>query len=125
MRSSVRIVGVEPEGAAKMSRSREVGRPVTLDHVSSIADGLLAVRPGDLTFEHVQRLVDDVVTVSDEQIRAALHWLFREASLVAEPSGAAAVAGALIYAPERSGVTVAVVSGGNVDPTAYASYITS
>ena len=125
MRNSVRIVGVEPEGAAKMSRSREVGRPVTLDHVSSIADGLLAVRPGDLTFEHVQRLVDDVVTVSDEQIRAALRWLFREASLVAEPSGAAAVAGALIQAPERSGLTVAVVSGGNVDPTAYASYITS
>jgi threonine dehydratase len=125
MRSSVRIVGVEPEGAAKMSRSREVGRPVTLDHVSSIADGLLAVRPGDLTFEHVQRFVDDVVTVSDEQIRDALRWLFREASLVAEPSGAAAVAGALIQAPERSGVTVAVVSGGNVDPTAYASYITS
>jgi threonine dehydratase len=125
MRSGVRIVGVEPEGAAKMSRSREAGHPVTLDHIASIADGLLAVRPGDLTFEHVQTLVDDVMTVNDEQITAAVRWLFREASLVAEPSGAAAVAGALARGSTAGGVSVAVVSGGNVDPEAYASYIVS
>jgi threonine dehydratase len=125
MRGGVRIVGVEPEGAAKMSRSRAAGHPVTLDRVSSIADGLLAVRPGDLTFEHVQTLVDEVLTVSDDQIRAAVRWLFREASLVAEPSGAAAVAGALAQMSDtRSGATVAIVSGGNVDPAAYAGYIT-
>jgi threonine dehydratase len=123
MRSGVRIVGVEPEGAAKMSRSREAGHPVTLDRIASIADGLLAVRPGDLTFEHVQTLVDDVVTVSDEQITAAVRWLFREASLVAEPSGAAAVAGALEGGSSVGGVSVAIVSGGNVDPAAYAGYI--
>jgi len=123
MRSGVRIVGVEPEGAAKMSRSREAGHPVTLDRIASIADGLLAVRPGDLTFEHVQTLVDDVVTVSDEQITAAVRWLFREASLVAEPSGAAAVAGALEGGSSAGGVSVAIVSGGNVDPAAYAGYI--
>ena len=131
MRSGVRIVGVEPEGAPKMSRSRAAGHPVTLDHISSIADGLLAVRPGDLTFEHVQALVDDVITVTDDQIRAAVRWLFSEASLVAEPSGAAAVAGALAL----SGVeglargsmdagSVAIISGGNVEPEAYARYIT-
>jgi len=131
MRSGVRIVGVEPEGAAKMSRSRAAGHPVTLDEVSSIADGLLAVRPGDLTFEHVQTFVNDVITVSDDQIRAAVRWLFGEANLVAEPSGAAAVAGALALrgveglASGLSGeVSVAIVSGGNVDPAAYASYIT-
>jgi len=123
MRGGVRIVGVEPDGAAKMSRSREAGHPVTLDHVASIADGLLAVRPGDLTFEHVQTLVDDVVTVSDDQIRSAVRWLFREASLVAEPSGAAAVAGALAHAQPERGMSVAIVSGGNVDPAAYATYI--
>ena len=122
MRSGVRIVGVEPEGAAKISRSRAAGHPVTLDHVSSIADGLLAVRPGDLTFEHVQMLVNDVITVSDDQIRAAVRWLFGEANLVAEPSGAAAVAGALASG-SSGGVSVAIVSGGNVDPVAYASYI--
>jgi len=124
MRGGVRIVGVEPEGAAKMSRSRAAGHPVTLERVSSIADGLLAVRPGDLTFEHVQTLVDEVMTVSDDQIRSAVRWLFRNASLVAEPSGAAAVAGALAQGPARSGTTVAIVSGGNVDPAAYAGYIT-
>jgi len=123
MRSGVRIVGVEPEGAAKMSRSRDAGHPVTLDRVSSIADGLLAVRPGDLTFEHVQTLVDDVMTVSDEQITSAVRWLFREASLVAEPSGAAAVAGALASGSSSAGVSVAIVSGGNVEPAAYAGYI--
>jgi threonine dehydratase len=123
MRVGVRIVGVEPDGAPKMSRSRAAGHPVTLDRISSIADGLLAVRPGDLTFEHVQTLVDDVITVSDEQITAALRWLFREASLVAEPSGAAAVAGALAVGSSGGGVSVAIVSGGNVEPAEYASYI--
>src|SRR5687768_1704653 len=122
MRGGVRIIGVEPDGAAKMSRSREAGHPVTLDHVSSIADGLLAVRPGDLTFEHVQALVNDVITVSDDQIRAAVRWLFGEANLVAEPSGAAAVAGALVRGA-GAGQSVAIVSGGNVDPAAYGEYI--
>jgi threo-3-hydroxy-L-aspartate ammonia-lyase len=123
MRSGVRIVGVEPDGAPKMSRSRAAGHPVTLDHVSSIADGLLAVRPGDLTFEHVQTLVDDVLTVSDDQISAAVRWLFSEANLVAEPSGAAAVAGALARG-SSDGLSVAIISGGNVEPEAYARYIT-
>ena len=122
MRSSVRIVGVEPEGAAKMSASRAAGRAVTLDRTSSIADGLLAVRPGDLTFQHVQAFVDDIITVTEHQIVAAVRWLFGEASLVAEPSGATAVAGALAHG--GSGVSVAVISGGNVDPEAYARYIT-
>jgi threonine dehydratase len=122
MRSGVRIIGVEPDGAAKITRSRAAGHPVTLEHVASIADGLLAVRPGDVTFEHVQALVDDVMTVTDDQIRGAVRWLFSEASLVAEPSGAAAVAGALARGP-AAGTSVAIISGGNVDPAAYATYI--
>ena len=85
--------------------------------------GLLAVRPGDLTFAHVQALVDDVMTVTDDQIRAAVRWLFSEASLVAEPSGAAALAGALARGSVDGG-SVAIVSGGNVDPEAYARYLT-
>jgi threo-3-hydroxy-L-aspartate ammonia-lyase len=124
MRSGVRIVGVEPDGAPKMSASRAAGRAVTLERTSSIADGLLAVRPGDLTFQHVQAFVDDVITVSDAQITAAIRWLFGEANLVAEPSGATAVAGALRH-DSGSGVSVAIVSGGNVDPEAYARYITA
>jgi threonine dehydratase len=120
MRSSVRVVGVEPTHAARMAASRRAGHPVTLESTTSIADGLLTLRPGDLTFAHVQQFVDDIVTVDDQEITAAVKWLFREARIVAEPSGAAAVAAALrTLAPD----TVAVVSGGNVDPEAFARYI--
>jgi threonine dehydratase len=120
MRSSVRVIGVEPSRAARMSASVAAGQPVTLESTASIADGLLTLRPGDLTFAHVQAFVDDIVTVDDEEIAAAVKWLFHEGRIVAEPSGAAAVAAARrALAPE----TVAVVSGGNVDPDAFAGYI--
>jgi threo-3-hydroxy-L-aspartate ammonia-lyase len=120
MRASVRVVGVEPSGAARMSASLAAQHPITLEHSSSIADGLLTPRPGDLTFAHVQAHVDEVVTVDDAAMIATVRWLFHEARLVAEPSGAAAVAAAL-----RAGLrgAVAVVSGGNVDPAAFATYI--
>ena len=120
MRSSVRVVGVEPTRAARMSASLRAGTPVTLASTASIADGLLTLRPGDLTFAHVQRFVDDIVAVDDEEIAAAVKWLFHEARIVAEPSGAAAVAAALrALSPD----TVAVVSGGNVDPDTFSSFI--
>ena len=113
---SVRVIGVEPAGAPKMTRSLAAGEPTTLDSIDSIADGLLAVRPGDLTFAHVQALVDEVVTVSDDEIREAMRFLVRQSKIVAEPSGAASVAGALRMAPAGSrGVHVAVVSGGTLE----------
>ena len=113
---SVKVIGVEPAGAAKMTRSLTAGAPATLDGIDSIADGLLAVRPGDLTFAHVRALVDEVVTVTDDEIRDAMRFLARHSKIVAEPSGAASVAGALRMAPPGSrGVHVAVVSGGNLE----------
>ena len=115
MRGGVRVVGVEPEGAPKMSTSRAAGHVATLEKTSSIADGLLAVRPGELTFEHVQAYVDDVITVPDAAIAAAVQWLFAEAKLVAEPSGAAAVAGAFQMEGGAGGPGwVELISGGNV-----------
>jgi threonine dehydratase len=117
LRPGVRIVGAEPAGAAKMSRSLAAGEPVTLDRIDSIADGLLALRPGVLTFAHVRAFVDEVVTVTDDELRAAMRWLALHAKVVAEPSGAAAAAAAMRLAPAGSGgVHVAVVSGGNVEP---------
>ena len=111
----VRVVGVEPAGADKMTRSLAAGAPRSLERSASIADGLLALRPGDLTFAHVSALVDQIVTVTDDEIRAAMRFLAAHAKLVAEPSGAASVAGAMRLAPAGSdGVHVAVVSGGNV-----------
>lgn len=113
LRPSVRIVGVEPSGARKMGASIDAGEPVTLEKTGSIADGLLPVRPGDLTFAHVRAFVDDLVTVEDTAIAEAVVWLFRKAKLVVEPSGAATVAAVLGTAP-RPGTTVAVLSGGNI-----------
>jgi threonine dehydratase len=113
LRPSVRIVGVEPCGAAAMKASLDAGHVVTLPKTESIADGLMPVRPGDLTFEHAKAFVDAVVTVDDSQIIDAVIWLFTSAKIVAEPSGAASVAAALDGAGD--GVTVAVVSGGNIE----------
>jgi threonine dehydratase len=122
MRPGVRVVGVEPVGAARMTASLAAGEPVTLPATTSIADGLLTLRPGDVTLAHVRAYIDEVATVDDEAIAAAVRWLFREARLVAEPSGAATVAAAL--ASRAAGVgAVAIVSGGNVDPAAFARYI--
>jgi threonine dehydratase len=117
-RPGVRVVGVEPSGAAAMKASLDAGQPVTLPKTASIADGLMPVRPGDLTFAHVQAFVDAVVTVEDAEIVAAVLWVFTHAKLVAEPSGAATVAAVLSGALDRAlgveGPVVAIVSGGNM-----------
>ena len=113
-RPDVKVIGVEPAGAAAMKASIEAGRPVTLDRTHSVADGLMPVRPGDLTFAYVRRFVDLVVTVEDEQIIDAVLWLLATAGIVVEPSGAASVAAALAGAAPVTGPTVAIISGGNV-----------
>jgi threonine dehydratase len=123
---SVRIVAVEPAGAPKMSKSWEAGHPVTLPSSKSIADGLMNLRPGDITFAHIRAFVDEVVTVSEEDIASNVAWLFRNARLVVEPSGAvttAAVARGLGNVDIRKGAVVAVVSGGNVAPEAFSRYV--
>ena len=113
-RPDVKVVGVEPEGAAKMKASVDAGTVVTLDKTETIADGLMPVRPGDLTFAHVRQFVDKIVTVTDLQIMDAVLWLFSQAKVVAEPSGAASVAAALTAKPRLPKPVVAVVSGGNI-----------
>jgi threonine dehydratase len=116
----VRVIGVEPSGAAAMKASVDAGRAVTLPSTQSVADGLMPVRPGDLTLAHVQAYVDAVITVDDPDIVKAVLWMFREAKVVSEPSGAAAVAAVLTGAVDRvvalkaSDPIVAIVSGGNI-----------
>lgn len=128
MNPAVLVIGVEPAGAPKMKTSIDAGHPVTLEKTSSIADGLLPVRPGDLTFAHTRAFVDRVVTVDDDQIVDAVRWLFREAKLVVEPSGAASVAAVLAERGSDevggAGPTVAVLSGGNVAPETFAKILT-
>lgn len=115
------VVGVEPAGAPKMSRSLAAGHPITLDSVSSLADGLMPVRPGDITFAHAQAYVDHVITINDAMIARGAMWLFFEAKQVVEPSGAATTAAVLWPAADSplvspKGPVVAIVSGGNVAP---------
>jgi threonine dehydratase len=117
LRPEVRIYGVEPTGAASMKAALEAGEPVTLDHSASVADGLMPVRTGNLTFKHVREFVDDVVLVDDDAIREAVSLLFKQERLVVEFSGAATVAALCSGKVETEGRgVVVVVSGGNVDP---------
>jgi len=112
----VKVIGVEPEGAAKMYESRRAGRLVTLPGTDTIADGLKPVRGGELTFSILSRLLDDLVLVSDEEILDAARHLLLKEKLVVEPSGAASLA-ALRSGRARlpEGQVVAVLSGGNAD----------
>ena len=113
----INIIGVEPEGAAAMSMSLAQGRPVHLELIKTIADGLAAPFAGKLTFAHVQKHVDQVVTVSDEHILEALKLIFERCKVVAEPAAAAPLAALLsgqVQLPRDSSV-ICVLSGGNVD----------
>jgi len=114
----VRIVGVEAKGAPSMRSALDAGEPVTLDRIDTIADGIASVRVGDLTLLHVQTLLDDVVLVEDDAIREAASLLFSGRKLVVEYSGVVPV-GALLSGAfdSRGGKVVAVLSGGNQDPS--------
>jgi len=118
-RPGIRVVGVEPIGAAGMRRALDAGEPVRLERIDTIADGLAAPVAGTIPLEIVRRLVGDVVMVDDDVIAEGVRFLATRAKLVAEPAGAAA-AGALLAGkvPVRAGErVVAIVSGGNVDLT--------
>jgi threonine dehydratase len=116
-RTGLRVIGVEPEGAAKMSTSLRAGGPRTLPSARSIADGLLPSRPGDLTYAITRAFVAEVVTVPDEAIRKAALLLLRTEHLLVEWSGAVGVAALLSGAARTHDAPTAVVlSGGNADP---------
>jgi threonine dehydratase len=110
-----RVIGVEPEGAPKLSRARAAGRPTRLDKTSSIADGLMAVEIGSTPFLHHRRYIDDVVTVPDGALREAVRHVLDRMKLVCEPSGAICVAALMQGLVKPSGPTVAVLSGGNIE----------
>jgi threonine dehydratase len=107
-----------------MHASLLAGQAVELDSVASVADGLKPVRPGDLTFEHARSLVEAVLLVEDEDILRALAWCADEFRLLVEPSGAAAVAALLAgKLPGQAKPTVAIISGGNVDPVSWGKWV--
>jgi threonine dehydratase len=115
LRPGVRVVGVEPSNAAKLTAARAAGEPVTLQSTHSIADGLMSIRIGTVPFAHHEAFIDDVVTVEDSAIVTAMRHLLDRAKLVAEPSGAITVAALLDGRVTPRGSTVAILSGGNIE----------
>jgi threonine dehydratase len=120
-RPGVKVIGVEPELAADAQASLRSGKIVQFpaEQVTrTMADGLRTQSVGAINFEHIRKFVDDIVTVSEDEIRVAMEELARDPRTVAEPSGAVAVAGFMFRRDELppARLTVAVISGGNIEP---------
>ena len=113
---SVSVIGVEPSGSNVVSQSLAAGHPVTLHQFQSIADGLNAPWSGPVSLRLIQQLVDDVVTVTDSAIGAAMRIVMERTKLIVEPAGAAGIAGLLEGSiPNAEGKRIVVIlSGGNV-----------
>jgi threo-3-hydroxy-L-aspartate ammonia-lyase len=112
---AIRLIGVEPEAADDTKRSLEAGMRVTIPVPRTVADGLQVTTPGELTFAINRHQIDEVVTVSDDEIRDAMAFARRELDTVVEPSGAVGLAAVLegrVAGVRRIGV---ILSGGNVD----------
>ena len=112
---NARVIGVEPANAPKLSQARAAGRPVRIPPTNGLADGLLAVEVGGLTFAHHQAYVDDVVQVDDAALPRAMRMLLNRMKLVTEPSGAITLAALMEGIVAPAGKTVAVLSGGNIE----------
>lgn len=124
-RPSCRVVGVQAAGAPSMYLSLHAGGPMELSSVSTIADGIAVKRPGDLTFALCKEYVDEVVTVTEDEIASAILALMEEQKTVAEGAGAAPVAACMFgRVPTGERKTVCLVSGGNVDMTTLSRIIT-
>ncbi|MBD7956872.1 threonine ammonia-lyase [Microbacterium sp. Sa4CUA7] len=113
---TVRVIGVQAANSAAYPSSLQAGHPLAVATTPTIADGIAVARPGDVPFEIIRELVDDVVTVTDDDIARALLLLLERAKQVVEPAGAAGVAAILAGKVQASGTTVVVLSGGNIDP---------
>jgi threonine dehydratase len=116
IKPTVRVVGVEPVGAPKLARALEAGQPIVLDHTESLADGLLPLAIGKLPFTILSKVVRESVEVTESEIGEGVRFLYQEAGLSVEPSGAVTTAALLSRRVAPTGPTVAIVSGGNVDP---------
>src|SRR5512138_3718423 len=116
IRPEIRVIGVEAELIPAMQAALEAGKPVTVEAANTIAEGIAVKRAGDLTFGHVRKWVDEIVTVSEEEIASAILYLLEKEKTVAEGAGAVSVAALMHRKVHLEGKTVvALVSGGNID----------
>ena len=121
----VKVYGVQAENAPSMAESVRQGAPITLDTVQTFADGIAVKHPGDTTFEIVQKYVDQVVTVSEDEIAAAILALIEKQKLIAEGAGSVSVAAAMFgKLPIQGKKVVCIVSGGNIDVNILSRVIT-
>lgn len=122
---NVKVYGVQAERAASMAKSRESGEAITLPKVSTFADGIAVKHPGDITFAMNKQYVDEVVTVTEDEIATAILALIEKQKLIAEGAGAVSVAAAMFgKLPIEGKKTVCVVSGGNIDVNILSRVIT-
>ena len=125
LRPDVKVYGVQAERAASMAESRAKGEAITLDKVSTFADGIAVKHPGDTTFAMNMQYVDAVVTVTEDEIATAILTLIEKQKLIAEGAGAVSVAAAMFgKLPIEGKKTVCVVSGGNIDVNILSRVIT-
>lgn len=116
LRPDVKVYGVQAAGSPSMYRSIGEGKSITLDEVSTFADGIAVKHPGDITYEMVQKYVDKIVTVSEDEIATAVLALIEKQKLIAEGAGAVSVAAAMFNKlPVKGKNVVCLVSGGNID----------
>ncbi|WP_055563208.1 threonine ammonia-lyase [Streptomyces atriruber] len=116
LRPDVKVIGVQAAGAAAYPPSLAAGYPVSVQNPATMADGIKVGRPGDVPFRLVEDLVDDVVTVSEDELSSALLLCLERAKMVVEPAGASPVAALMSDPKAFEGPVVALLSGGNVDP---------
>ncbi|MFF1874498.1 MULTISPECIES: threonine ammonia-lyase [Streptomycetaceae] len=116
LRPDVQVIGVQAAGAAAYPPSLAAGRPMSLEHVATMADGIMVGRPGDIPFEVINTLADGIRTVSEDSLSRALLLSLERLKLVVEPAGASPVAALLERPDSFEGPVVAVLSGGNIDP---------
>lgn len=115
---NIKVYGVQAEGAPSMYESIKQGKIVTLDSVSTVADGIQVKEPGEHTFEYIKKYVDDIVTVSDDEICSAILKLIETQKMIAEGAGAAPLAAVMFNKlPVKGKKVVCIVSGGNIDVT--------
>jgi len=123
LRPSARVVGVQPAGANAVHTSFARGEVVRIEKVDTICDALIAAHPGRMPFAHIQRYVDEMALVTDDEVKGAIRWLVERAKLVVEAGGAVCVAALLTGKVKPRGKTIALVSGGNILPRTLAEYI--
>ncbi len=125
LKPDCKVIGVQALGAPSMYESRKKGEVIQLEKVATIADGIAVKKPGDLTFEMCQKYVDEIVTVSEEEIATAILTLMEKQKTVAEGAGATALAAAMFDKANLKGKkSVCIVSGGNIDVNTLSRVIT-